>query len=558
MRFINLNQTALITAYRNGYLHPNQWLANALSGLVVGIVALPLAMAFAIASGARPEQGIYTAIIAALIVSTLGGSRWQIAGPTGAFIVVLSSITRHYGIEGLQVATLMAGLILISLGVARLGGIIRFIPQPVILGFTAGVAVVIAVGQGGEFFGLPDNADPHVVGKLLHLLATLPSLDLPTTVLALVSLLIVAGSARISFLRRIPGPLSALVFATVCQTLWQFPSIRTIGVAYGGLPSGLPAVHWPMTSPGQCIELIGPAFTIAMLGAIESLLSAVVADGMTGTRHNSNQELIGQGLANLCAPFLGGFASTGALARTATNIRNGATGPLSGLVHCLVLILVLLFCAPLARHVPLAALAAILLVVAWNMSDVQTCVKTARGAPNADRVILLVTFLLTVFADIVVAVNIGVILATLQFMRRMASTVEVIQTPLEDMTAELKAAGLTRLSPDTVVYSVQGPLFFAAAQAFENALANAQSDPHHLIIRLKAVPFMDLTGLTALIQTIEALQRRQVIVILCEANPRVLQKLQHSGVLELVGPNNNTSGLAQALIRATHRPQNSS
>ena len=538
---------AILDAYRAGLLRRQHWLPNIVSGLVVGVVALPLAMAFAIASGARPEQGLYTAIVAGLLVSTFGGTRLQIAGPTGAFIVILSGITARYGIDGLQIATLMAGVMLLALGMARMGTIIKFIPDPVIVGFTAGIAVIIWVGQWQYFFGLPSVAGDHFHEKSLHLLQALPHLHPATTALATVSLALVVFSARFPGLTRIPGPLVALVAATAAQAFFRFEGVATIGSAFGGIPQGLPMPELPDISFKRVLELIGPAFTIAMLGAIESLLSAVVADGMAGTRHDSNQELVGQGIANMVAPIFGGFAATGAIARTATNVRNGGTGPLSGIVHSLTLVLVLLVLAPLATSVPLAALAAILFVVAWNMADARHFVQMARRAPRADVAILLVTFGLTVFADLVVAVNIGVILATLHFLNRMSSSVEVRQATGDELQQEITSLGLGQLPPDVLVYSVEGPFFFGAVENFERALAGTHTDPRILIIRLRWVPFMDITGLQTLEDAIRDLHRRGVRVILSGANERVQAKLEKAGVIDLVGAGNSFREFGEAL-----------
>src|SRR5882724_11305344 len=383
---------AFLEAKRAGLLAKQHWPGNIVSGVIVGVVALPLAMAFAIASGAKPEQGLYSAIVGGVVVAILGGSRLQIAGPTGAFIVILAGITAKHGIDGLQIATLMAGLILLLLGIARMGTIIKFIPDPVIVGFTAGIGVIIWVGQWKDFFGLPAVQAQHFHEKLWQLVHALPQLDPITTSLSLLSLLLVIFAPRLPGFKRVPGPLVALVVATILQAIFRFDDVASIGSTFGGIPHGLPALHWPDITAARVIELIGPAFTIAMLGAIESLLSAVVADGMAGTRHDSNQELIGQGIANMATPLFGGFAVTGAIARTATNIRSGGTSPLAGIVHSLTLVLTVLFLAPLAVHVPLAALAAILFVVAWNMSEVKHFLKMIERAPHADTVILLVTF----------------------------------------------------------------------------------------------------------------------------------------------------------------------
>lgn len=404
---------ALVEAHRAGLLSRAHWLPNVVAGLVVGVVALPLAMAFAIASGARPEQGIYTAIIGGGLIAILGGSRVQIAGPTGAFIAILAGVTAKHGIAGLQIATLMAGVMLVLMGLARMGGVIKFIPAPVIVGFTAGIAVIIFVGQWSAFLGLPQPEGAHFHDKLWHLLQSLPQTHLPTLWLALLSLLLVGFAQRVPGLASIPGPLTAMAIATALQASLQLPGVATIGSAFGGIPTGLPEFSLPEISLSQLITLMGPAFTIAMLGAIEALLSAVVADRMSGTQHDANQELVGQGIANVVAPLFGGFAATGAIARTATNIRNGANSPLAGIVHALTLVAVLLFMAPLAADIPLAVLAAILFVVAWNMAETKHVVRLMKTASRAEKLILVMTFVLTVFADLVLAVGVGVALAVL-------------------------------------------------------------------------------------------------------------------------------------------------
>jgi SulP family sulfate permease len=521
---------AILEAYRAGSLQRSEWSRNLIAGLIVGIVALPLAMAFAIASGARPEQGLYTAIIAGVSVSLFGGSRLQIAGPTGAFVVILSGITAQYGMAGLQMATLMAGVILVLMGFARMGAVIKFIPAPVITGFTTGIGVIIWVGEWRDFFGLPKINGLHFHEKLLHLVEAFPYMHAPTVAIATLSLLLVIYTAKVPFLKRLPGPLVAMVVATLLQATLHWPGVATIGSEFGGIPRGLPLPTWPDLTLSDALKLIGPAFTIAMLGAIESLLSAVVADGMAGTRHDSNQELIGQGVANVLAPVFGGFAATGAIARTATNVRNGASSPLAGLTHALTLGAVLLFMAPLAAEVPLAALAAILFVVAWNMSEVRHFVHMLRSAPRADRLILGITFLLTVFVDLVVAVNVGVILAVLQFLRRMAESVETKPSEAQALSAELAAADV-QLPKGVVVYEIAGPMFFAAVDHLERALLSTHTDPKVLILRLHAMPFIDGTGIEALQETAEQLRLRGVAVYLCEANPRVLEKLSTAGVI---------------------------
>lgn len=538
---------ALREAWNAGLLSRPHWLPNLVSGLVVGVVALPLAMAFAIASGAKPEQGLYTAIVAGLLTTLFGGTRLQISGPTGAFIVILAGITAKYGIDGLQLATLMAGVMLLLLGLARMGGIIKFIPNPVIVGFTAGIAVIIWVGQWKDFFGLPAVTGQHFHEKLWHLLQALPQLHPATTGLALASLAIVVLAPRLPLLGKVPGPLLALIAATAIQSVFSFPGVATIGSAFGGIPRGLPTLQFPEVSVSRIVELIGPAFTIAMLGAIESLLSAVVADGMAGTRHDSNQELVGQGIANIAAPLFGGFAATGAIARTATNIRNGATGPLSGIFHCLTLLLIILFLAPLAVNIPLCALSAILFFVAWNMSEMKHFMAMVRRAPRADVVILILTFLLTVFTDLVVAVNIGVILATLLFLRRMSTAVEVQQQSAAEIEEELRGA---RLPDGVLVYTIEGPFFFGAVENFERALANTRTDPKRLVIRLKRVPFVDITGIQTLEEVLQKFIRRGVEVVLCEANWKVKKKLLKAGTIQKLGRQNYYDDLGMAVTHS--------
>lgn len=537
----------ILESYKAGLFAKKYWLQNIIAGVIVGVVALPLAMAFAIASGAKPEQGLYTAIIAGFIVSVFGGSRLQIAGPTGAFVVVLSAITAKYGVSGLQIATLMAGVILFLLGLARLGGIIKFIPNPVIVGFTAGIGVVIWVGQWSYFFGLPSPGQGHFHDKLWQLILSFPQLNTATTALGLLALFLVLMGPKIPGLKKVPGPLIALLVATFLQSLFQFPGIATIGSQFGGIPQGLPEFAWPSISVDRLIELMGPAFTIAMLGAIESLLSAVVADGMAGTKHDSNRELMGQGVANMLAPLFGGFAATGAIARTATNIRNGGNSPLSGIIHCLTLVLILLFLAPLAVNVPLTALAAILFVVAWNMSELPYCIKLLKKAPLADVVVLVVTFFLTVFVDLVVAVNIGVIIAMLYFIRKSASSTEIQRMTPEQLAEELPPELGSELPEGVLVYAIEGPFFFGATELFQHALAVTHTEPKVIILRLRWVPFIDSTGIDVLEEVIEGFHKCDVRVILSGANAEVEAKLRKAGVIQLIGETNFYKEFSQAL-----------
>lgn len=541
---------AIVDAYRSGLLARRHWGSNIVAGLIVGVVALPLAMAFAIASGVKPEQGIYTAIIAGVIVSLFGGSRIQIAGPTGAFIVILAGIVADHGVIGLQIATLMAGGILVLLGLARMGAVIKFIPAPVIVGFTAGIGVVIWVGQWEDFFGLPAVEGRHFHEKLWVLLKVLPQWDPATTGLALLALLLVIFTPRMpGVIKRLPGPLIALIVVTLIQVVVGFETVDTIGSRYGEIPRGLPGLEVPEITMSRLVDLIGPAFAIAMLGAIESLLSAVVADRMAGTRHHSNQELIGQGMANIVAPLFGGIAATGAIARTATNIRNGGNSPIAGIVHALCLVFILLFLAPLAANIPLAALAAILFVVAWNMSDVRHVVKLVKGAPRTDVIILTVTFVLTVFIDLVVAVNIGVVLAMLHFLLNMADSVVVRRQDKAELQRELAAEGLSELPESLAVYSVEGPFFFAAVEAFEQVVENAHQDTKAVVIRLRYVPFIDATGLQTLEDVVEQLQARNVRVIFTEMNERVRGKMRRIGLLNRIGEGNVLRNLAEVLAR---------
>ena len=518
---------AIVEAARAGLLRREHWGRNAVAGVVVGVVALPLAMAFAIASGAKPEQGLYTALVAGLIVSLFGGSRVQIAGPTGAFVVVLAGVTAAHGLDGLLIATAMAGAILVLLGVARFGGVLRYIPDPVVVGFTAGIGVVIFVGQWQAFLGLDVVAAGRFDEKLRVLVRAMPDLHGPTVLLGVVALAATLYGPRLPRLGRVPGPLLGMLAATGLQAIAAFDGVATIASAFGGIPLGLPQPSLPDVTMARLVGLVPAAFTIAMLGAIESLLSAVVADGMSGTRHDPNQELIGQGIANLVAPLFGGFAATGAIARTATGVRNGANSPLAGIVHAATILVTLLVLAPLAGRIPLCALSAILFVVAWNMSDARHFARIVRTAPKPDVAILLVTFALTVLVDLVTAVNVGVILAMLLFLRRMSAAVEV---RVEPATAAPASEG-TASTRDAVVFTIEGPLFFGAVENLERALRQTHTDPKAVVIRLGRVPFMDLTGLEALREGIEGLERRGLQVRLCEARSNVLRKLLRAGLI---------------------------
>ena len=524
---------AILDAYRSGLLSRQNWLNNIVSGVIVGVVALPLAMAFAIASGAKPEQGLYTAIISGFIVSLFGGSRLQIAGPTGAFIVILAGITAQYGIEGLQIATFMGGIILVLMGILRLGNLIRFIPAPVIIGFTSGIGIIIWVGQWQDFFGLPKLTGSHFHQKFWHLMQNMSQIHIPTTLLAVFSLCLVLYGPRLPHCRRIPGPLIALIAATSLHYFCGFAGIKTIGSAFGGIPQNLPQWHLPELTWEKILILSGPAFAIAMLGAIESLLSAVVADSMAGTRHNSNQELIGQGLANILCPLAGGFAATGAIARTATNVRNGATSPLSGAVHALTLLIILIALAPLAGHIPLATLAAILFVVAWNMSEAKHFIQMVRSAPKSDIAILVCTFLLTIFTDLILAVGVGITLAIGHFLYKMSLSLEIKHSP-EPSEIDLPAS-IQQIIPEHIqVLSITGPFFFGAMNQFENALYSYSPKVSVLIIHLQWIPVMDITGIQTFARMIKQLQKHQIHIILAGGSSNIINKLQRAGILSLV------------------------
>lgn len=517
---------AILEAHRAGLLRKASLPANLVAGAIVGVVSLPLSMAFAIASGVGPERGLITAIVAGLIVTLIGGSRVQIAGPTGAFVVILLGILNQHGFWGLQMATIMAGLMLILMGFFKMGAVIRFIPAPVIAGFTAGIGVVIWIGQWPAFFGIPGSDREHLHEQVPEMLRSLTNLHVSTTLLAVLGLAIVIFAPKVAMINRIPAPLIAMVVVTLIQVTFNFEGVATIQSTFGGIKAEVPEITLPTMSLAQGIDLLAPAFTIAMLCAIESLLSAVVADGMIGSKHDSNQELIGQGVANIAAPMLGGIAATGAIARTATNIRNGGTSPVAGIASSITLILIMVVLAPLAGEVPLGALAAILFIVAWNMSDVRHFVRMVRRAPVADVAILIITFLLTITTDLVIAVNVGVLLATLHFLRRMSSSVEITSAP---------ANSIGKAADDVMIYAIDGPFFFAAVDNLEQALRHSNTEPKVLVVRLLRVPFMDITGIQAMDTMITGLRQQDVRVVFCEANKRVAGKLRRAEVTDREG-----------------------
>jgi SulP family sulfate permease len=532
-----------IVCLREGYTRESL-LRDVIAGVVVGIVALPLALAFAIASGVPPERGLYTAIVAGFLISFLGGSRVQIGGPTGAFVVIVYGIMARFGYEGLVIVTVMAGVILVVLGLARLGGLIKFIPYPVITGFTAGIAVIIFSSQVKDFFGLKMGAVPaEFSDKWLSYAEHFGSIDLPTTAVAVGSLLVLMLWPRVS--RMVPAPFAAMVLATVAVRLLDLP-VETIGSRFGGVPSSMPRPHWPDIPWEHMREFVSPAFTVALLAAIESLLSAVVADGMIGTRHKSNMELVAQGVANIASPLFGGIPATGAIARTATNIRTGGRTPLAGIVHAVTLLLILLFAGKWAAMVPLASLAAILVVVSYHMSEWRSFAGLLR-APRSDLSVLILTFALTVFVDLTVAVQVGIVAASLLFMRRMAeiSSVEGVTGGPDEGQEELgEITGVGRkkrivsgheIPPGVEVYEVNGPFFFGVADKLKDVMGEISSPPKVFILRMRNVPAIDATGIHALEQMAKKCRHEKTKFILSEVRDQPLHALERAQRIEALG-----------------------
>ncbi len=522
---------ALIEAYKSGAFQKATLLQNIIAGAIVGVITLPLSLAFAIASGAEPEQGIYTSIIGGFIVAIFGGTRFQITGPVGAIIIVLHSISMKYGLDGLQVSTLMAGVILIAMGLLKLGGVIKFIPNPVIIGFTAGIAVVVFVTEWKDFFGLQNIPKDLIYfhEKLIAIIVSFSTINFKTTLIGILSLAILIFAPKFKYTQHIPGAILALAFGILVQWVFQFPDVDTVGTVYGNIKAEFPVFDMPELSLSKILSLTGPAFTIALLVAIQSLLSAVIADGMKGTRHDSNQELIGQGIANVICPFFGGFAACGAMSRTATSLRNGATNPLAALVHCIVLILMVYVFAPMANYIPLSALAAILFVIAYHMSDMKHFYYLITHASKNDVFILILTFFLTIVTDLVVAVNIGVILSVLLFTRRMSKSVSIEMESHKKVKGELRVKDLPE---GTVIYSIQGPFFFGAVERLEHTFEIINETPKTIIFRLKGVPFMDFSGMETFKEIIKDFHERGTTVLVCEANAKVKNRFKKMGILK--------------------------
>lgn len=531
--------------------------ADAMAGLIVGIVALPLAIAFGIASGVSPETGIVTAIVAGFLVSAFGGSSVQIGGPTGAFIVIVYGIVQQYGMGGLTVATLMAGAFLVLLGVFRLGTIIKYIPYPIVVGFTSGIAVTIFTTQVKDLLGLTTGPVPaDFVAKWATYVQALPTVDPWSTAVGVLSVVAIALTPRLS--RKVPGSLVAIVVMTVAAYLLRtyagVESIETIGDRFS-IRAELPSAAVPVLTWEGVKQLVQPALTIAVLGAIESLLSATVADGVTGCRHDSNQELIGQGIANLCSPLFGGIPATGAIARTMTNINNGGRTPVAGIVHAAVLLLIFLVFMPLAQYIPMACLAGVLVVVSYNMSGWRTF-RELLANPKSDVAVLLITFLLTVLFDLTIAIEVGLVIACLLFMRRMAETtrVSVITEeidPNEESDVETHEEHLP-IPSGVEVYEINGPYFFGIANKFEDVMATMADRPKVRIIRMRRVPFIDSTGLHNLKNLCTMNHREGTHIVLSGVEPAVREVLEHAGFDSLLGRDHICASINEALEVARH------
>jgi SulP family sulfate permease len=542
-----------------------QFLSDLVAGIIVGVVALPLAIAFAIASGVTPDRGLWTAIVAGFLISALGGSRVQIGGPTGAFVVIIYGIVQKYGIDGLTVATLMAGVILVIMGVAKLGRMIRFIPQPLITGFTSGIALIIFSGEIKDLLGLHMGAVPaSFVAKLTAYAQHSTGVTLEAIGVSAATLAIIIVWPRIS--RKIPGMFIALVVTTVIVHFMHL-QVETVGSRFGAISVSVPHPQIPHLSFAQVSSLVGPAFTIALLAAIESLLSAVVADGMIGGQHRSNMELVAQGIANIASPLFGGIPATGAIARTATNVKNGGRTPVAGMIHALTLLVITLFVGRWAAFIPMATLAAILVVVSYHMSEWRNFVAELRS-PRSDAAVLLTTFGLTVLVDLTVAISVGMVLAAFLFIRRMAAVTTV--TAVTNMTGvtslefdeDTDDTGVDRYIADpngvrhrdipagVEVYEITGPFFFGAAAMFKDTLARIAGNPRVLIIRMRNVLALDSTGMHALRDVVRRFRRDGTRVLLADVHMQPLVALTGSPTMADIGEENVFSNLDDALASA--------
>jgi SulP family sulfate permease len=526
----------------------NKFGRDVIAGVTVGLVALPLAMAFSIASGLTPQAGIYCAVVTGFLVSALGGSRTQIGGPTGAFVVVVAGIVAVHGVDGLFMCTVMAGILLVILGLTGMGSAVKFIPRPVVIGFTNGIAVLIASTQIKDFFGLHlDKVPGEFYQRMKELLAAAPTWSPRATILAAATLGTLLVCRALS--NRIPGPIVAMIGATVAVFVLKLP-VETIGTRFGGIPSGMPHLVIPRFRPELIHGLLGPAFTVAMLGAIESLMSAVVADRMSNDRHNPNVELIAQGIANVASPMFGGLPATGAIARTATNIRAGAQTPVAGMIHAITLLCVLLFAAPLASYIPMAALAGILLVVAYNMGEWREIPQLLR-LTKTDISVWLVTFALTVFADLTVAVEAGMILAALLFIARVSNTTTVSQ-----VTDDYVEDGRVHILQDkdipyyATIFRIHGPFLFGATEKVEKITEKIHELPPIVLIRLRNMTAIDATGLFALEEVARRLHASGRTLILCGAREQPAQLIHQAEFEEVVGRENICANVQEAIDRA--------
>jgi SulP family sulfate permease len=526
----------------------HKFLSDLIAGVTVGLVALPLAMAFAIASGVSPQAGIYCAIVTGFIISALGGSKTQIGGPTGAFVVVISGIIAKHGIDGLFECTMMAGVLLVLLGITGMGTAVKYFPRPVIIGFTNGIAILIASTQIRDFFGLRMD---HVPGDFFHRIeafgAAWNTISMPATALAILSIAIMIFCLK--FAKRIPGAIVVTFGATIAVTLLGIP-VETIGTRFGGIPSGLPTFAIPHFSYDIARQLLSPAFTVAMLGAIESLMSAVVSDRMSNDKHNPNVELVAQGLANIVSPLFGGLPATGAIARTATNVRSGAKTPLAGIIHSLTLLAIVLFAAPLVKNVPLAALAAILMIVAYNMGEWHEIPEILKLSA-ADIAVWLITLTLTVIADLTFAVEVGMVLAALMFIRKVSRTTTVARVTkdyVEDSRKHILQG--KDIPPYATVYRIHGPFLFGATDKFAEILAELNSLPPIVILRLRNMTAIDATGLGAIRDLADTVQASGRSLLLCGAREQPAQLMKQAEFERHVGTENICASIADALERA--------
>jgi SulP family sulfate permease len=523
------------------------------SGVIVGIIAIPLGMAFAIASGVKPEYGMYTIIIAGILISLFGGSRFQIGGPTGAFVPILFAIVIQYGYENLLIAGFLAGIMMLLMGVFKLGALIKFIPRPVTIGFTAGIAVIIFSGQIANLLGLT-NIEKHedFLSNMKEIITHLETTSIYSVITGVICLIVILLTPR--FLPKVPGSLVGLIVSTFAAALFFNGHVATIGSTFGAIPSTLPLFQIPEVTWERIVTLVRPAFIIAMLGGIESLLSAVVADGMTGKRHNSNRELIGQGIANIVTPLFGGIPATGAIARTATNIKNGAVSPISGIIHGVVVFFVLILFAPYASQIPLASMAPILMIVAWNMSERKEFAHVLKTR-TSDSIVLGITFLLTVFTNLTTAVEVGLILAVVLFVKRMSDAL-IVAKVLPDPTVKhekLKAHMVTEGHdcPQVSIYTIEGALFFGAANMFEKSIMDTiHHRPKILLLRLGKVPFMDTTGESNLSSLVKHFKKLGGIVLLSGVQPQPLDVLKKTGLYSLIGAENIFSNTGAAIDQA--------